>query len=145
VAGLQVHPHGDVLLLTQCAHGSVPCSPPPLPSALLPLVYRRAEVQYNQAGWGDGAVQTGIGFNSCVMLLDYPPYGPVCPWLAVGGLVFTGGAAAAFSRPALHMLSDNPCAAPWRRRVYFMCSLACGGLTPPTPPRLLPCSSRQPS
>lgn len=27
---------------------------------------------------------------SCVMLLDLPPYGPVCPWLAVGGLVFTG-------------------------------------------------------
>lgn len=54
----------------------------------------RAEVQYNQAGWGDGSVQTGIGFNSCVMLLDYPPYGPVCPWLAVGGLVFTGGEAA---------------------------------------------------
>jgi hypothetical protein len=34
-----------------------------------------AEVQYDVTGWGSGAVQNGIGFNSCVMLLTAPPYG----------------------------------------------------------------------
>lgn len=28
--------------------------------------------------------------RSCVMVLNMPPYGVMCPWLAVGGLVFTG-------------------------------------------------------
>lgn len=52
------------------------------------LVRLNTETQYTPTGWG-GPIPTGIGFNSCVMLLDLPPYGPVCPWLAVGGLVFT--------------------------------------------------------
>lgn len=53
------------------------------------LLRLNTETQYAVTGWGDGSVQTGIGFNSCVMLLNLPPFGPVCPWLAVGGLVFT--------------------------------------------------------
>lgn len=39
----------------------------------------------------DGTLgETGLGFNSCEMYFAGPPYGPVCPWLAVGGLIFTG-------------------------------------------------------
>ncbi|PSC74630.1 adenine guanine permease AZG1 [Micractinium conductrix] len=53
------------------------------------LVRLNTETQYGPSGWGDGSEETGIGFNSCVMLLNLPPYGPVCPWLSVGGLVFT--------------------------------------------------------
>ncbi|KAL4858275.1 Adenine/guanine permease AZG1 [Chlorella vulgaris] len=53
------------------------------------LVRLNTEVQYDVTGWGSAAVHSGIGFNSCVMLLTAPPYGPVCPWLSVGGLVFT--------------------------------------------------------
>ncbi len=58
----------------------------PFPS----LLRLNTEEQYSVTGWGSADIHTGIGFNSCVMLLNLPPFGPVCPWLAVGGLVFTG-------------------------------------------------------
>lgn len=62
---------------------------PPTSPARPPAPPARAEVQYGPTGWGDGSVQSNIGFNSCNMVLDMAPFGPVCPWLAVGGLVFT--------------------------------------------------------
>jgi hypothetical protein len=40
-------------------------------------------------GWGASDYHSGIGFNSCTMYFDGPPYSCVCPWLAVGGLLFT--------------------------------------------------------
>ena len=40
-------------------------------------------------GWGKTGYHSGVGFNSCEMYMDGPPYGPVCPWLSMGGLIFT--------------------------------------------------------
>jgi hypothetical protein len=33
---------------------------------------------------------SGLGFNDCKMYFNGPPFGVVCPWLSVAGLVFTG-------------------------------------------------------
>jgi hypothetical protein len=40
-------------------------------------------------GWGASDYHSCIGFNSCAMYMDGPPYSVVCPWLAVAGLLFT--------------------------------------------------------
>jgi AGZA family xanthine/uracil permease-like MFS transporter len=33
---------------------------------------------------------SNLGFNDCAMYFNGPPFGVVCPWLSVAGLVFTG-------------------------------------------------------
>ncbi|KAI8469218.1 MAG: xanthine/uracil/vitamin C permease [Monoraphidium minutum] len=40
-------------------------------------------------GFGKAGFESGVGFNSCVMWFNGPPFGPICPWLALGGLIFT--------------------------------------------------------
>ncbi|KIZ07632.1 putative MFS transporter, AGZA family, xanthine/uracil permease [Monoraphidium neglectum] len=40
-------------------------------------------------GYGAAGYDSGIGFNSCLMYFDGAPFGPICPWLALGGLLFT--------------------------------------------------------
>ncbi|GAX80933.1 hypothetical protein CEUSTIGMA_g8368.t1 [Chlamydomonas eustigma] len=42
---------------------------------------------FTPSGYGGGTAS--IGFNDCVMYFDGPPYGPVCPWLSVGGFILT--------------------------------------------------------
>mgnify|MGYP001806970657 CR=1 FL=1 len=41
-------------------------------------------------GWGKPGYDSKVSFNSCRMYQDGPPYSVVCPWLSVGGLIFTG-------------------------------------------------------
>jgi hypothetical protein len=40
-------------------------------------------------GWGASDYHSCVGFNSCTMYMDGPPYSVVCPWLAVAGLLVT--------------------------------------------------------
>lgn len=44
---------------------------------------------YVHGGWGQPGHVSGVGFNSCQLYFDGPPYSVICPWLAVGGLIFT--------------------------------------------------------
>lgn len=44
---------------------------------------------YSFSGWGSIA-ESGIGYNSCQMFFNGPPYSVICPWLSTGGLIFTG-------------------------------------------------------
>eukprot|EP00775_Hariotina_reticulata_P004113 gene4113-4359_t len=53
------------------------------------LLSLNVEWPYKHGGWGASDFHTGIGFNSCTMYFDGPPYSCICPWLAVGGLLFT--------------------------------------------------------
>ncbi|KAK9805952.1 hypothetical protein WJX73_008142 [Symbiochloris irregularis] len=41
-------------------------------------------------GYGNATLHTGIEWNSCVYQSELPPYDIFCPWLGIGGLVFTG-------------------------------------------------------
>ena len=41
-------------------------------------------------GYGNSTMQSGIDWNSCVYQSKYPPYDIFCPWLGIGGLIFTG-------------------------------------------------------
>lgn len=54
------------------------------------LLQLNVDNPYVHGGWGKPGYSSGCGFNDCKMYFDGPPYGPVCPWLAVGGLLFTG-------------------------------------------------------
>ncbi|KAK9830128.1 hypothetical protein WJX72_009909 [[Myrmecia] bisecta] len=45
---------------------------------------------YGPDGWGSSQFTSGVTFNSCVMYFDGPPFSVFCPWLSIGGLVFTG-------------------------------------------------------
>ncbi|KAF8071270.1 AZG1 [Scenedesmus sp. PABB004] len=53
------------------------------------LLGLNVDVPYKHGGWGAPGYHSGVGFNSCAMYMDGPPYSCVCPWLAVGGLLFT--------------------------------------------------------
>ncbi|KAG2449606.1 hypothetical protein HYH02_005139 [Chlamydomonas schloesseri] len=46
-------------------------------------------VPYVHGGWGKPGYDSKVSFNSCRMYQDGPPYSVVCPWLSVGGLIFT--------------------------------------------------------
>lgn len=46
-------------------------------------------LKLDAGGYGKAGYDSGIGFNSCIMYFDGPPFGPICPWLALGGLLFT--------------------------------------------------------
>ncbi|WIA12239.1 hypothetical protein OEZ85_012305 [Tetradesmus obliquus] len=53
------------------------------------LVGLNTEWPYKHGGWGANDYHSCIGFNSCTMYFDGPPYSVVCPWLAVAGLLVT--------------------------------------------------------
>eukprot|EP00198_Chlamydomonas_reinhardtii_P009149 XP_001698486.1 xanthine/uracil/vitamin C permease [Chlamydomonas reinhardtii] len=46
-------------------------------------------IPYVHGGWGKPGYDSKVSFNSCRMYQDGPPYSVVCPWLSVGGLIFT--------------------------------------------------------
>ncbi|PNH13010.1 Adenine/guanine permease AZG1 [Tetrabaena socialis] len=46
-------------------------------------------VPYVHGGWGQPGHDSKVSFNSCRMYFDGPPYSVVCPWLSLGGLIFT--------------------------------------------------------
>jgi hypothetical protein len=64
-------------------------------------------------GWGASDYHSCIGFNSCTMYFDGPPYSVVCPWLALAGLLFTcesltAGLARACKSPARGSKAEAP-------------------------------------
>lgn len=60
-------------------------------AAPYPTLLKLADsLPYAPGGWGSTTYNSGVGFNDCVMYFGGPPYSAYCPWLAIGGLIFTG-------------------------------------------------------